>query len=172
MWSPDDGANSGPATTAALQPVMGVPATILPDQYEILATRVVRGAGLVIEHPRVLERSEPDDPSADYTVRLTTKLRTAGSGTTLLLECRRNTQPIPAEALDALADRFRDFRVIVFATGGYDTGALARASTLGMVLYRVVDAKADYEGWGYTGQAPAWLPEFTAERVAGPELSG
>jgi hypothetical protein len=147
---------------------MADPASIHPEQFEILATRTVRGAGMTIDHPRLLDASDPDPETGDFTLRLRTTARSEEPPSRLLLECRRNTHPIGANELEKLAERYVESRVAVFATGGYDAAASARAAELGMTLYVVVDAKASHAAFGFAGQIPSWLPEFTAQRVGGP----
>jgi hypothetical protein len=149
---------------------MADPGTIRPDQYEILATRTLRAAGESIDHPHVLECEGPERDSSEYTLRLDTMMHRAAAEARLLLECRRNDEPIDAGDLEALTHRFPSSRIVVFATGGFDATALIRAADLGMVLFRVVDAKAKFAQWGYAGHVPAWMPEFSAERAGGVSL--
>lgn len=163
---------------------MADPAILEPEGLEILLARDLRKAGLEIGRVRRSELDRSDDGSGDYRLALTVELL-APAPARLVVEGRRSAAPIGASGVHALAMRIAEashdtkdaggprngsaapVSGLLLATAGFETGALAAASTadVSIALLRAADARAafDSSGWGPAGQYPIWLPEHLLE---------
>jgi hypothetical protein len=150
---------------------MGDPRRLRPYEFEILAARELRKAGIELSTLKVHERTPLSKGSEDeYAMELTGLMRVRGADRPVLVECRSERQPVRPEAVRALSARLPQWRAqhaIMFSTSGYDPAAVRDARASGVALLAVADGKAAFASseWGMAGQPPAWVPDYMAEVV-------
>ena len=148
---------------------MGLPANLRPDEAAVFVTRELRKAGLEVSDVRVrsTERAKKGD---DWIVEMTAGIETGEGPRVALIVCRRDTGPVAAPAVDALAKRRGapgPTIALMFATAGFDPDALRVARELGIPTLVVADGKDAFlrGGWGMAGTPPSWVPEYVAVLV-------
>lgn len=148
---------------------MSDPQQLPPDQFGVVVLRELRKAGFDVS-PLLRERrsSLPGDEDAykiDYQLSLT------GPGAAvplnLLIECRRQADPVGRSEVESLRKRAEENEMtaaMLFTTSGCSKEAAVHARAHGMALFRVADGRAAWtrSAWGGPS-APSWLPEFMLE---------
>jgi Restriction endonuclease len=140
------------------------------EYFEILAVRELRKAGLDVDLLRAHRRATLPDPERGYLIELVALLRRGGWQEQALIQCRRQEQPIGADAIEALTDHLVEAKVaagILFGAPAFEPAAPRAAELSRIALLRVVDGRTafDTSGWGTPGHYPAWLPAYCAQVV-------
>lgn len=143
-------------------------ATISPEEYEKQVVEWLRAAGGIldkfeVEHLRHLSGAGGDyefDAVAQFTIL-------NGAQITVLVECKRYSSPVEREKLLALWAKQQDVKAhkaMIFATCGFQSGALEYAKTYGIATVAFVEGAFLYEtrGAGPSGPPPSWvrLPDY------------
>lgn len=141
-----------------------------PDHFEILATRELRKAGLEVTEPRVIRRVRLSEETDGYELDLAARLSGPGAERRLLIACRRQSGPVPREAVERLRERVLKSGAqcgLLFASSTFELDAVRVARDQGVALIRVVDGKLAHDagGWGPRGHYPSWLPAHMAQLV-------
>ena len=174
---------------------MGDPKRVRPDELEILVARELRKAGVTLSRLTVLTRNAlPSKHPGEYSVDLGAAIGDGDALREALIECRNETTPTGATAVQALDVRRRarpagDGPVrllapptatstaeapnaeprlaIMFSMSGYEPQAVREAASLGIILLAIADGPAAFRRsqWAVGAQPPAWVPEYMAELV-------
>lgn len=144
------------------------PADISPEEYEKQVVGWLRAAGgtldkFEVKHFRHLRGAGgyyEFDAVAQFTIL-------NGAQIVVLVECKRYSRPVEREKLLSLWAKMQDVKAhkaMIFATCGFQSGALEYASTYGIATVAFVEGAFLYEtkGAGPSGPPPFWagLPDY------------
>jgi restriction system protein len=135
---------------------------ISPTEFEHLVhSHVVRlGKNLKIfkaEHNDKLEATD-----GVYQIDVTAQFEAFGVEFLVLIECKHHKHPIKREVVQLLYDKIRAIgahKGIIFASVGFQKGAIEYAKAHGIALIRVVEGKLTYEVKSNVGpvEPPPWV---------------
>jgi len=99
-----------------------------------------------------------------FSTSSTVRFRVVDVDFLVLVECKDHARPVEREDVQVLADKVRALgaqKAILFATNGFQRGALEYARVHGIALVRVIDGNLTYEtrtmdSTGYRPEAPPW----------------
>jgi restriction system protein len=143
-------------------------ANISPEDYEKQVVGWLQSAGgtldkFNVEHLRHLSGAGGDyefDAVAQFTIL-------NGAQIVVLVECKRYSSPVEREKILSLWAKMQDVKAhkaMIFATCGFQSGALEYAKTYGIATVAFVEGTFLYETRGATpsGPPPPWagLPDF------------
>ena len=150
---------------------MSDPRSITADACEILVTRELRKAGIepIGLRRRLLQSSS--ERTHRFQFHLVGQLKAYDRRWSVLIECCNSEKSIEAADVNALHAHAQMAKVatsILCTTSDIQGDALERASELGILLLRVVDAQNVLVAAGVIvpGQLPSWVPEFTFQIIS------
>ena len=173
---------------------MGDPRRVRPDELEILVARELRKAGVMLSSLVMTRNVESSKDAGEYSIDFGAILGDRDAPREALIECRNESAPVGAAAVQALDARRRarpadDGPVrlmspptatvaveaphaerelaIMFSMSGYEPEAVREARSSGIVLLAIADGPAAFRRsqWAVGAQPPAWVPEYMAELV-------
>lgn len=107
-----------------------------------------------------------------YKIDVTARFEALGVEFLILIECKHHRYPIKREVVQILYDKIRAtgaHKGILFATVGFQRGAIEYAKSHGIALVRIVEGKLTYEVKANIGpvEPPPWakIPKFVAEYI-------
>ncbi|MGH9782644.1 MAG: restriction endonuclease [Terriglobia bacterium] len=144
------------------------PATVTPEQYEQEVVAWLRASAQSLDSFVIRHRQELSGPGGDYEFDAVGKLTIlGGAGLIVLVECKRCSRPVEREELLALWAKLQDVgahKALMFATCGFQSGALDFARSRGIATITFVEGAFLYEtkALGPTPPPPPWakLPPF------------
>lgn len=144
------------------------PADISPEEYERQVVAWLRAAGGTLEQFEVQHLKHLGGAGRDYEFDAVAEFTIlSGARIVVLVECKRYSRPVEREKLLSLWAKLQDMKAhkaMMFATCGFQSGALEYAMTYGIVTIAFVEGAFLYEtrAAGPTMPPPSWagLPEF------------
>jgi hypothetical protein len=173
---------------------MGDPRRVRPDELEILVARELRKAGVTLTRLAKIRNAASSKAAGEYSIEFGAVIGDGDAGREALIECRNESAPVGATAVQALNAR-RSARpaddgparllvppaspsaveaphaeprlAIMFSMSGYELEAVREARSSGVVLLSIADGPAAFRRsqWAVGAQPPAWVPEYMAELV-------
>jgi restriction system protein len=142
------------------------PVKLTPNQFEVEVEKLLKklGTGKLVEfRTQRLERIQRTD--GDYTVDITARFEALRANILVLVECKRHKNPIKRSAVQVLRDNLRAsgaHKGMLFATAGFQKGAIKYAKQHGIALIQIADGKTSYltKGARPTEYYPSWLPPY------------
>lgn len=141
------------------------PVELTPEKYEQQVVAWLRAAGETLEDFRVEHLQHLTGTGGDYefdAVAEFTVLR--GARLVVLVECKRYSQPVEREKLLSLWAKLQDVKAhkaMMFATCGFQSGALDYATAYGIATIAFVDGLFTYEtkavGPAADNPPPPWV---------------
>lgn len=145
-----------------------LPATVTPREYEEQVVEWLRRSApkpdcLQVEHLRHLEGA-----GGDYELDAVVEMSLFdGASVIIIVECKRHSRPIERDAVAALWAKLQDMnahKAIMFATCGFQSGALAYAKAHGIATVTFVDGRSTFETRSFRQpkNPPHWtnIPKF------------
>jgi restriction system protein len=144
------------------------PGDISPDEYERQVVAWLRAAGGTLDHFEVEHLLHLSGAGGDYEFDAVAEFTILnGAQIVVLVECKRYSQPVEREKLLALWAKLQDVKAhkaMMFATCGFQSGALEYAKTYAIATVAFVEGGFLYEtkGAGTSMPPPSWvrLPEY------------
>jgi restriction system protein len=146
----------------------GTAVEVTPEEYERQVLRWLQGSlgnkiGLRVKH-----RAKVAGEAGEYELDVVVELSLLGGALiVVLVECKRYKSPVERDKILALHAKLNDtgaHKGIMFATAGFQRGALEYAKTHGVATVSFIDGKATYEtrSAGPAPEPPSWvnLPRF------------
>ena len=141
------------------------PVTLTPREFErfVAATLTEQGVGLSGFEVQHLHRIAGTD--GDYVIDVSARFEALGADFLVLIECKHQNTKVKRGDVQLLADKVRStgaHKGMLFATAGFQSGAVAYARTRGVALVHVADGRTSYEtkaGFGRKHYPPG-LPRF------------
>jgi restriction system protein len=145
------------------------PADVSPKEYERQVVNWLRAAGTTLEQFEVQHLKHLGGAGGDYEFDAVAKFTIlSGAEVVVLVECKRYSQPVEREKVLSLWAKLQDVKAhkaMMFATCGFQSGALEYAKTYRIATIAFVEGAFLYEtkALGPTPPPPSWanLPEFT-----------
>ena len=142
------------------------PVTLTPKQFEIEVEKLLikLGSGKLAEFRT--DRLEPlQGTDGEYEIDVTVRFEALGGNYLVLVECKHQKASIKRDVVQVLHDRLRTVgaqKGMIFATTGFQKGAIEYAKLHGIALVQVANGKTSYftKGAGPTIYPP-WLPPYT-----------
>lgn len=140
---------------------------------EILVTRELRKAGLVLSRLHVRRRTPLEEAEGRYVMLLEGALHIDGRDAPFLVECQNRRAPVDAAQARHFLATVREgsgTRAMMVSTSGFGSDAAAVARDEGIALLAISDGDSAWRGSAWnTGRPPAWFPEFVAQLVVAGE---
>jgi restriction system protein len=144
------------------------------SELEGLARDLLAEAGQELEAFRVEHRESLEAPDGLFQIDVTARFRVLGLDFLVLVECKDHARPVEREDVQVLADKMRATgaqKAVLFATNGFQRGALEYAAAHGIALVRIVEGKLTFEIHSASQASPAtpppWanIPPFIGQRI-------
>ena len=150
------------------------PANVTPEEYEKQVTAWLRAYGDHLECFEVQHRRHLHGTGGDYEFDAVAEFSLfQGARFVVLVECKRYSRPVEREKVVALWGKLQDVaghKAIVFATCGFQSGALQFAAEHGIATVVFVDGSFLYEtkAIGIASEPPPWanLPLYAGILVS------
>lgn len=144
-------------------PSAGHRARIDGAQLERLVVDLLREAGHNLAEFRVEHRETIATPDGRYQIDATARFRALGVDFLVIVECKDHLRPVEREVIQVLADKKRASgaqKAIMFATNGFQKGALEYAKSHGIALVRILEGALTYETRSADQTAPSPPPPW------------
>ena len=143
-------------------------AELSPEEYEKQVVEWLGEAGGGLEGFDVKHRAHLAGSSGDYEFDAVAEFTALqGARMTVLVECKRHSRPIERGEIMALHAKLREVgahKAMIFATCGFQRGALDYAQKHGIATVTFVEGRFLYEtkALGPSGKLPSWadVPHF------------
>lgn len=144
------------------------PADVSPEEYERQVVAWLRATGETLEHFKVQHLKHLKGAGGDYEFDAVAEFTIlSGARIVVLVECKRYSQPVEREKVLALWAKLQDVKAhkaIMFATCGFQSGALAYAKSYRIATIAFVEGAFLYKtkAAGPTPPPPSWagLPKY------------
>jgi len=150
-------------------------ANIDGSDLERLVVDLLTEAGQSLPDFRVEHQELVATPDGQYRIDVTARFKQLGVEFFILVECKDHARPVEREDVQVLADKKRAagaHKAIMFATNGFQKGALEYARIHGIALVRVLEGRLTYETRdmypdGFRPKPPVWanIPAFVGQCV-------
>lgn len=136
---------------------------ITPQEFEIEVAKYLRVNAVTIKDTIVKHNVKLPGSDGVYQIDVTAEFEALGAKYLTLVECKYQKNPVKREVIQALNDKIRSTgaqKGILFATSGFQSGALEYAKAHGIALVRVVNGECIYEtrsGDPRHQVVPVWL---------------
>jgi restriction system protein len=141
------------------------PVTLTPLEFEqfVASALLKQGVGLQEFTVQHLERLKGTD--GEYVMDVTARFEALGANFLVLVECKHLKRPVERDVVQVLADKIRNVgaqKGMLFATAGFQRGALEYARKHGIALVHVTDGRTSYQTRSAVPvhSFPAWLPRY------------
>jgi restriction system protein len=143
-------------------------ASLSPAEYERQVVAWPRASGETVESFKVKHAEHLSGPGGDYEFDAVAEFTIlSGARIKVLVECKRYNRPVEREKLLSLWAKLQDVKAhkaMMFATCGFQSGALKYAESYGIATLAFVEGSFLYEtrAAGPTSAPPVWvgLPEY------------
>lgn len=138
------------------------PVSISPEGYEKQVVAWLRKAGGALDSFAVTHLDHRPGPGGEYEFDAVAEFTVlSGARITLLVECKRSARPVEREDVLALWAKLQEVgahKALVFATCGFQSGAIEFAQAHGIATITFVSGDFLYEtrALGPTPPPPAW----------------
>jgi restriction system protein len=150
-------------------------ATIDGSAFEQLVLDLLAEAGRELPGFRIEHRETVATPDGAYQIDVTARFRQLGVDFFVLVECKDHTRAVEREDVQVLADRKRAAgaqKAILFATNGFQKGAIEYAKVHGIALVRVLEGSLmdETRSAHQPGQRPTPPPWANIQPFAGQRI--
>jgi len=124
------------------------PHNLTPEEFERYVKHMLDGMGAKqleeyqSEHRRTLASHD-----GEYEIDVSARFTALGGAFLVLVECKHHKSPIKRECVQILRDKVRSLQAqkgMLFATGGFQSGAIEYAEAHGIALVHVWDGRTSY----------------------------
>lgn len=142
------------------------PVVVTPGQYEEQVVSWLRGSASSLDHFTVQHLRHLPGGGGDYEFDAVAEFTVFGGAQLIVLvECKRLGRPVEREKVLALQAKLVDVKAhkaMIFATCGFQSGAIEYATARGIALVTFVNGSFTYEtkAIGPAPPPPPWLPPF------------
>jgi restriction system protein len=156
----------------------GNPIDLSPRKFELAVKGIVDAAaeGLVEYESKHLERLAASD--GEYEIDVTARFKALGANFLVLIECKHHKRKIERHDVQVLQARLQSLAAqkgMIFATAGFQKGAIQYAEQHGIALCYLVEGKSNWmtKSAGPPTPPPPWvyIPEYIAWWCHGSSMS-
>jgi restriction system protein len=132
-----------------------------PTQFEQEVTRCLKASGMSLVSSSVKHNVKLPGSDGVYQIDVLAEFEALGAKFRVLIECKHQKHPIKREIVQILHDKIRSTgsqKGMIFATTGFQKGALEYAKDHGIALVQVTSGKYTYEARSKDGLfvVPPW----------------
>jgi restriction system protein len=153
------------------------PPTLTPEAFELEVRSILDGLGAGLADYRSEHREIVSGNDGDYEIDITVRFTALGAMFLTLVECKHYKRPVGREKVQALFAKMQSVgahKGMLFATSGFQSGAVEFATAHGIALVEVVDGRnswihkgADFDGPVPWSQVPDYVPRLVGWLHAG-----
>ncbi|WP_025752828.1 MULTISPECIES: restriction endonuclease [unclassified Pseudomonas] len=122
---------------------------VTPNEFEHLVKRWLLNQGGELSSLEVTHNAKVETYDSTYQIDVLAKFRAfAGAEFTVLIECKKYRGAIERELVQVLHDKVRSVgaqKGMLFATSGFQSGAIKYAKAHGIALVSIIDGEAIYQ---------------------------
>ncbi|REL27052.1 restriction endonuclease [Thalassotalea euphylliae] len=139
---------------------------ITPIEFEIATKKWLESSGSELKNIEVKHDVDLEAHDGTYQIDVLATFEAFGAEFKVIVECKKHKNAIPRSLVQILHDRVRSLgaqKGILFATTGFQSGAIKYATEHGIALVSIVNGDANYETRSaYPAPKPSWIefPEF------------
>jgi restriction system protein len=138
---------------------------LTPEEFERQVEHMLRRSGVGLRDFKVQRREKLAGADGVYEIDVTARFEALGADFLVLIECKHHRSPIKRDLVQVLRDRIQTIgahKGMLFATTGYQRGALEYAAAHGIALVTIADGRASYHTRSRHGpvQYPPGLPQY------------
>ncbi|SEA49274.1 restriction system protein [Desulfuromusa kysingii] len=133
-----------------------------PTEFELWVKSLLESSGEQLKDLQFLHDEKIENRDGTFQIDVTARFKAFGGDYLLLIECKHHKNPIKREIVQALRDKVSVLgaqKGMIFATVGFQKGAIQYARQHGIALVRVADGKTSYETRSADGhhEPPSWV---------------
>lgn len=155
------------------------PLALKPVEFELEVRKILDALGHDIQDYHSEHRERIQGTDGDYEIDVSVRFQALGMSFLVLVECKHYKNPVKREVLQILYDRMRSVgaqKGAIFASSGFQSGALEYASTHNIATVSLVDGRSSYFTKSFGGGAiepPAFanIPSVAGWLVRGNSFS-
>jgi restriction system protein len=146
------------------------------SDLERLVFELLTEAGSHLPDFRIERQESVTTADGQYRIDVTVRFRQLGVDFLVLVECKDHKRPVEREDVQVLADKKRAagaHKAILFATNGFQRGAVEYALAHGIALIRLLEGALTYETKSFEvsrapATPPAWadIPAFVGQAIS------
>jgi restriction system protein len=147
------------------------PPTLTPEAFELEVKKDLDGLGAGLADYRSEHREVVAGTDGDYEIDIAVRFTALGANFLTLVECKHYRRPVEREKVQALFAKMQSVgahKGLMFATGGFQSGAVEFATVHGIALVEVVDGRSAWirKSAGFDGPVPwSQVPDHVARIV-------
>lgn len=118
-----------------------------PEEFEKYVKEILDAMRVGLDEYRSTHREKVAGSDGDYEFDITVRFSALGVKYLTLIECKRHATPIKREAVQTLWAKMQSVgaqKGIVFATSGFQSGAIEFANAHGVALVTIADGRSSY----------------------------
>ena len=154
-----------------MKPPENINADISPREFEELVRDYLIQQGQPLKTFTATHDIKLKGPDGEYQIDVYAEFEYLGADFKLLIECKRHTDRIKRETVQILFDKIRALgahKGMLFATSGFQEGAITYSEAHGIALVRVIEGRFTYFTKGKSEQQfvrPPWHdgPKYIGE---------
>jgi restriction system protein len=135
-----------------------------PEEFEKSVRRILDALGMELTEYQSSHREKIDGPDGEYEIDIAVRFSALGANYLTLVECERHATKVKREDVQILWSKMQSVgaqKGIMFATSGFQSGALEFAKAHGIALVTMADGRSSY----MTRAAPSGSDQMSWERV-------
>lgn len=120
---------------------------LTPEQFELEVKSQLNAAAESLTSFSSQHRELVQGVDGEYEIDVTARFEALGVSFLVLVECKRYSNPVKREVVQALNDKLRATgaqKGMIFTTSGFQSGAVEYATIHGIALIQLVDGKSTY----------------------------
>lgn len=124
------------------------PVELTPAEFEQFVASALRKQGVGLTNFQVKHLESVSGHDGEYTIDVTARFDALGGDFLVFIECKRQKRSVERDVVQILADKVRSAgaqKGMLFATAGFQRGAIEYARKHGIALVRVADGRTSYE---------------------------
>lgn len=139
------------------------PVTLTPAEFEQFVASALAKQGVGLHDFKVQHLESIKGSDGEYIMDVTARFEALGANFLVLVECKNLKRPVERDVVQVLVDKVRSIgaqKGMLFATAGFQRGALEYARVHGIALVHVADGRTSYETRSAvpTRSFPPWVP--------------
>jgi restriction system protein len=147
------------------------PLSLSPEEFEEHVRKMLDASGAALSGYQSAHRDNVVGSDGDYEIDITVRFSALGAEYFTLIECKRHTASIKRKDVQTLWAKIQStgaHKGMIFATSGFQSGAVEFAKEHGIALVTVADGRSSYLTRAASGSEPIpWsnVPEFISKVV-------
>lgn len=123
------------------------PLALSPEEFEKSVREILDAMGSSLSDYQSTHRERIAGSDSDYEIDVSVRFSAFGVKYLTLIECKRHSAPVKRESVQSLWAKMQSVgaqKGIVFATSGFQSGAIEFANAHGIALITIADGRTSY----------------------------